>query len=230
MANGLRDRELRSSHLLYRHGFAPLAAASFFAMALLAARLAYSGQPTHANLAWNLFLAWLPYLFALAAHRLRRRTLAALPLAALWLLFLPNAPYLLTDLIHLRPTAEVPRLYDAAMLLAFALAGIMLGLHSLYVMQRPVRATLGNAAAWLFALVVAVLSGWGVYIGRFLGWNSWDALTNPRALTRDLLITLTEPHLLAKAMAFALLVAAVMAVAHFLLARPPQDAQPRQNA
>jgi uncharacterized membrane protein len=144
-------------------------------------------------LAWNLFLAWMPFLFASAAFALRRKLAAAAVLGLLWLLFLPNAPYLLTDLIHLRWVEGVPIWYDLSMFLSFAFSGLLLGMTSLNLMQSVVEERLGRPAGWLFVVAAMGLTGYGIYLGRFLRWNSWDVVTNPLGLAGDMLTMLRYP-------------------------------------
>lgn len=169
-------------------------------------------------LIWNLFLAWLPLLGALAAYNLnhlptRMRWLPILGFSVLWLLFLPNAPYLITDIIHLKPHSSVPLWYDLITLVAFAWTGSFLGLISLFLMQELVRRTIGRAASWLFVVGVMLLTGFGVYFGRFLRWNSWDALFRPASLLNELADGISHPldhlHTLAFAGLFTLLFSAV---------------------
>jgi uncharacterized membrane protein len=100
-------------------------------------------------------------------------------LAIPWLVFLPNAPYLVTDLVHLREGTPVPIWVDAAMLSAFAGAGLLLGAASLLQVTRLARELWGPIPAAALAIVVTGLVGVGIYIGRFLRWNSWDLATDP---------------------------------------------------
>jgi uncharacterized membrane protein len=173
----------------------PCLAASALAAALLVGR-GLMGAGGYGFLLWNLWLAWLPYLAALwadgMAARRARATWALLPAGALWLLFLPNAPYLMTDFVHLPGMAFV-WWWDVGTLLAFAWAGCLLGVASLQLMQGLVRERLGAALSWAFVLVSVGLSGVGIYLGRFLRWNSWDVFTSPRALAAELLALLTDP-------------------------------------
>ena len=169
---------------------------SFFTLALVIVRRIYSGQPIYFFLLWNLFLAWLPVAFAWLAHRMRRRPVPALIAAFMWLLFFPNAPYLLTDLVHLRAIPPVPLWYDLILLFTFAVLGLFLGLYSLHVMHGLIETYVGRLAGWLFVLAALGAGGWGVFIGRFLRWNSWDLLTRPSALLYDILANLTEPRTL----------------------------------
>ncbi len=205
----------------YRRQLAVLASLGFataLCLGLLALRAWYYGATTHRWLGWNLFLAWLPALGAFAAYNLnhwltRFRWLPIIGLSTLWLLFLPNAPYLITDIIHLKPQRGVPIWYDLITLVAFAWTGLFLGLVSLFMMQMLVRRAVGNAASWLFALCALTLVGFGVYFGRFLRWNSWDVLFHPTNILSDMLEGLLNPfaylHTIAFAGLFALLLIAV---------------------
>jgi uncharacterized membrane protein len=177
---------------------ASLVFASFVCLLLLAVRAVYARRLSHEGLAWNLFLAWIPMLSALIVYNLsktRRRTawLLILPCLAFWLLFFPNAPYILTDILHLRPQPQVPLWYDLIMLVAFAWTGAFLGFVSLYLMQGLVRRRVGTAASWIFTLGVLAAGGFGVYLGRFPRYNSWDALMNPTTLAHDILSHLRHP-------------------------------------
>jgi uncharacterized membrane protein len=176
---------LRSSRQL--GVIASLVFASLVCALLLGARIAYAWNGDYVGLAWNLFLAWLPLLIALLAYRFHRRSSRSSwalvgVCAFLWLLFLPNAPYLLTDIIRLRPRGNVPIWYDLILVIGFAWTGTLLGLASLYLMQQIVRRRAGTAVSWLFAVVVVALSGFGVYLGRFPRYNSWDLFTSPLEL------------------------------------------------
>jgi uncharacterized membrane protein len=187
----------RVHRFLARRLFYPAVAASGLAVGLLAARI-LMGAHGYTFLVWNLFLAWLPYLAALAASALAipaRRPLLTAPMAlagAIWLLFLPNAPYIMTDFVHL-PGMRFVWWYDVGTLLAFAWAGCILGVASLHLMRGVVRARFGDRASWAFVLVCVGLSGVGIYLGRFLRWNSWDVLTSPRLLAHELAAVLSDP-------------------------------------
>ncbi|NTV63021.1 MAG: DUF1361 domain-containing protein, partial [Oscillochloris sp.] len=109
-----------------------------------------------------------------------------------WMLFLPNAPYIMTDFIHFGEFG-LPWWYEVGMLLAFAWAGCLLGVASLFIMQRIVHERLGVLMSWLFVFASCGLSGLGVYLGRFLRWNSWDVLFSPHSIVDDIIHLLSDP-------------------------------------
>ena len=169
--------------------FAALAVCSAFVVALIALRVERTGANSHGWLVWNLFLAWIPFVLALVvydAHGRGTRPLRLLPFAVLWLLFLPNAPYIVTDYVHLQAADGIPLWYDILVITGAAWTGLMLGLLSLFLMHAVARSLVGAAAAWCGVIAVLGLCSVGIYLGRVLRWNSWDALVRPRALLADM--------------------------------------------
>jgi uncharacterized membrane protein len=168
-------------HLVY-----PLVLSTLLCAILIATRVALSSSRNYGFLVWNLFLAWLPYLFSLWIVVLRRvrpgtRRGIILP-GVLWVLFLPNAPYIMTDfghLLHLRP---FPLMYDVVLIFAFAWTGLLLGLTSVHLLEVEVRRVWGRMAGAGFVVGSAALTGTGIYLGRFLRWNSWDVVHRPTEL------------------------------------------------
>jgi uncharacterized membrane protein len=169
-----------------------LAAVSAIAMGLVATRMLVTHSVRHGYLAWNLFLAWLPLFFCLAAVQALRthgeRHWKFWALAVTWLLFLPNAPYIFTDLTHLGPRGRPTFWVDLVMIVMTAWTASLLGFVSLYVMQTLVARRYGWVIGWVFAIVVSGLVGLGVYIGRFLRWNTWDVLVNPLGIASDMFL------------------------------------------
>lgn len=170
---------------------------SVLACALLAARVAFTDSRRLLFLPWNLFLAWVPFGIALATEELARRIppgkgRLVLP-AGLWLLFLPNAPYILTDVVHLRASPLHLLTFDAGLILLFAAVALTLGLRSLAIMHQLVEVRIHRAAAWTFVGFVLVLTGTGVWMGRVVRLNSWDVFTHPLAAARRVLAALESP-------------------------------------
>jgi uncharacterized membrane protein len=193
---------------------AAVVAASALALALYAYRWTLAGGDLD-YLVWNLFLAWIPWVAAHAVARARSR-LACAAAGAVWLLFLPNAPYLVTDLVHLQPRPPVPASFDVLLFASFALAGCALAWGSLDAVHARLARALGRASAAVAVAGVLLLTGFGVYLGRFERWNSWDLLARPRGVLADAAAALADPRALAFSAAFAAFVAA----GYLLVAQP----------
>jgi uncharacterized membrane protein len=215
---------------LKTHFFYPLALATGLALGMYAGRFLLSGYHiTYLFLPWNIFLAWTPYLFSLGAAAVARRWprawLLLIPLGILWLLFFPNAPYLVTDFLHLRQRGSIPLWYDTILLAAFAWSGCFLGVASLNIMQRLIRRYLGRWLSWLFVAGAVFGSGLGTYIGRFERWNSWDLLIHPRSIVISTMINLINPFGNIRFLGFTLLFTAFFLVCYltFFSIRPGDD-------
>lgn len=184
-------------HFSLHHALYPLLLSSLLACGLLAGRLYFTRHWTYIFMAWNLFLAWIPYGVSLGLALLgqspSRRWLLLWGLGLVWLVFLPNAPYLVTDLMHLRPRDPMPFWYDLGLFAVFAWTGLFLTVFSLRAMQRLVAARAGRVVSWLFVAGVLGLNGVGVYIGRFLRWNSWDLLLHPQTILAQMTGRLANP-------------------------------------
>ena len=178
--------------------FGLLAGASVFCVALLRLRATLTGSIHYSFLIWNLFLAWIPFGIAYVTYTtsIKRRWLyAVIPVSAfLWLIFFPNAPYILTDFQHLSYAgSDIPVWYDVILLIWFSFTGLFLGMVSLFLMQEIVRREFGRWFGWGFVVLVAALTTVGIYMGRFLRWNSWDILGNPGGLAQFTLYYLINP-------------------------------------
>src|SRR6266478_2578674 len=162
-----------------------ITALMFWSTCLIALRVERTGSRYYLFLIWNLFLAGIP-LVASTGLRLARHCRLPLTIQAgcfgFWLLFLPNAPYILTDLLHLTAKSPVPAWFDLALLLSCAGTGLLLGYLSLLDVHDIVAQNLGKAIGWVVALSSLLLTGFAIYLGRFLRWNSWDVLVRPTML------------------------------------------------
>lgn len=184
-ANGPADHEHPGYPQPVGRGFAlivlSLLAASVLAIGTLVAQIQATHDHRYTFLLWNLFLAWVPLIAAALAFVLARRGVGPLvvALAVVWLLFFPNAPYVLTDFIHLHGNGPSPLWYDALMLSSFAWTALMLGFASLYLIHAIVGQRAGAAAGWVVVVCVLGLASFGVYLGRFARFNSWDIVSRP---------------------------------------------------
>ena len=179
-----------------RMGSTSFVQSSALAVTLLAARIGWTRERVYAFLLWNLMLAWVPYVCAAALRSLHQRgvrTRALVPLFVVWLVFLPNAPYLVTDFIHLRWRDGAPLWFDAVMLASYAWAGVGLGAASLRICSSIVRARRGPWTAAAFVAISGLATGFGIYLGRFVRLNTWDAATRPLTVLENALSPLAHP-------------------------------------
>jgi uncharacterized membrane protein len=197
-----------------------LFAGSLFCIALVLVRNVHTGDANFRYLIWNLFLAWIPFALAVFVYDRWRRRGAGVTLFALgglWLLFFPNAPYIATDFVHLQHDPLAPFWYDAVTIAAFAWMGVLLGFGSLYLMQTVVRQWRGPVVGWIFALVAIALGSLGIYLGRFLRLNSWDALEHPSVIPRIAHAVARDPFAYQEAIAVTVLFTVTLTFAYFLL-------------
>jgi uncharacterized membrane protein len=171
-----------------------LGAASALCVSLSVFRVIHSARLTHAYLIWNLFLAWMPVFLALLAWKYKDSKIKRFGFSGAWLLFLPNAPYLVTDLIHLRERPPVPFWFDAVLFQSYIGVGLLLTFVSLSWMQSLVTHLYNRRISWIFILSAIGLSGFGIYLGRVQRWNSWDILINPLNLMSDIFQHLLPPR------------------------------------
>ncbi len=219
------------------HGavFVLLGLGSVMCIALVLGRTVYSHTAHFQFLVWNLFLAWIPLLLAEAIYWIADRggshaRLILLPAALVWLLFFPNAPYIVTDLVHLGFFHDnVPDWFDAMLIAWYAWTGLLLGIVSLRLMQEIVARARGSKAGWVFVVIVTGAGSVGIYVGRFLRWNSWNLFQAPFSLADTGWDRVNRPDaaelMLGFAILFALLFLFVYAVVYLLA--PPRGGEAR---
>jgi uncharacterized membrane protein len=198
------DKVLR--YLQSNSKFALLALVSASSLALLLFRIAATQNLGFIFMIWNLFLAWVPlfYIKWVWEREINRPAPILLLLVHLniWLLFFPNAPYIITDLLHLRATPEHMIWYDAIMIFTFAVAGFLTGLYSIRIVHRLLTRRFNQYVAWLMVSFSMFLSGFGVFLGRYGRWNSWDIISQPTALFRAILHNMRDPFAIKHTLTF----------------------------
>ncbi len=177
---------------------------------------AMTRSTTFLFLGWNLFLAWIPYTLSLLLPKLPSRWLAV-PLLAVWLVFLPNAPYIVTDLMHVHYRTGIPLWFDMMMIFSFAWTGLMLGLISIMDVQFYLEKHLGKRPAAAITAGVIGLCAFGVYVGRYQRWNSWDLLHEPYQLFWDMASVLVNPMNNLGTLGLAAVMAGVLGIGYLTL-------------
>jgi uncharacterized membrane protein len=190
-----------------------LTASMCFSCGLVVLRMIHSHSLLFVWMIWNLFLAYIPYkLSGWLCRRLdrptRSRPLFIVAVCLVWLLFIPNSFYMLTDLFHLYDSRSlrIPAWYDLALIFSFAWNGLLLGVLSLRQMERLLETRQLASVLFgrrlqvplpyptaLFVYPVIGLSAFGVYTGRYLRYNSWDILSNPFQLVEDIAYMIIHP-------------------------------------
>lgn len=167
-----------------------------FSVCLVLIRVRQTNFVTYYFLIWNLFLAAVPLCIAYAMYAWvgEKQRVAFYTLAALWFVFYPNAPYIITDFIHLKSRHNIPLWFDALLLFTFAWNGFVGGLISVRYFQLTALRFWPRWLAWGAILFVFVTASLGVYLGRFLRWNSWDILSNPLPLLGDVFDRIANPQ------------------------------------
>lgn len=161
---------------------------------LLMIRLKVTHSFFYLFLVWNLFLAIIP--FSISAYLKEKNNLSKAALiiwSLIWLLFIPNAPYMVTDLVHLRLSPLSIICFDILMILLFALTGLFSFYVSVSDMKILVENHLNISIPKYIQIALLFLVSFGVYLGRFLRFNSWDLIKNPLLLSHDIMVIVLSP-------------------------------------
>jgi uncharacterized membrane protein len=158
---------------------------TLFSVTLLTYRIIKSEGLSYIFLAWNLFLALIPWWISNYLKQNKSLQLKHVPLFGIWLLFIPNSPYILTDLFHLRPRPHLPLWFDLVLVLSFALIGMIVFLKSLKDMLSILKVYVSPMLFTLVTPVIFWLISFGLYLGRYLRFNSWNVVNHPFQLMRQ---------------------------------------------
>ncbi|HEX5024462.1 MAG TPA: DUF1361 domain-containing protein [Agriterribacter sp.] len=153
---------------------------------MIAARVAFTGNMYGLFLVWNLFLAWVPFAVSIAlCTKVNVKAWIQYLLFALWLLFFPNAPYIITDFFHLIERPPVPLWYDLIIMFLASWNGLLLGLISLFYVEQFLQTKFNTRMVNQIVYTCMILCAFGVYAGRYLRWNSWDIILGPGEIFND---------------------------------------------
>lgn len=198
---------------------------SAVSVVLFATRAAASGSTRYSFLIWNLFLAWIPLGLAITiSQRLRRYPWSnpgTIVVTLLWLGFLPNSFYIISDFVHVHATGEISTLFDSAMITSFAFNGLILGIMSLYILHKQLVKRIFATAGHAIVAGILLLCSFAIYLGRYLRWNTWDIIIDPAGLLFDvsdrLINPVAHPRTFSTTATFFLLLGSIYAVAYNLV-------------
>lgn len=171
-----------------------LIAMTLFCIAISVTRSLITDTKVFLFLNWNLFLALIPFTISslMLVYNLNRK-LPVILLIITWILFFPNSPYILTDLFHLRLNGSAPIWFDLVLILSFAWTGLVYGLISLMDIEKHLAAYLNKKLVNSLIISFLFLASFGIYLGRYLRWNSWDIISTPLGLTGNILDRFLNP-------------------------------------
>lgn len=234
-AVSLPVRVLKLHRFLVAHAFYPLLVCTMLGCSFLAVRAYMLGYLQYRFLVWNVFLAWVPYGCSLLAIRLdetrargRDHSIKAIVWLT-WLAMFPNAPYIITDIVHLWEIRSFTWWFDVGMVITFALSGCFLGIISLRIMHDLVRPRLGAVGGWIFVTIVTMLSGFGVYLGRFQRFNSWDILTKPHRVFAQIFRGVIDPLSHPRTWGVTLMFGALMLVTYIMFVSAARATEPSSS-
>ena len=169
----------------------------FSSLSLFLLRFLATGTLRYWFLMWNLLLSVMPLCFALLLDNnfKNNRWLSGknLLFTILWLSFLPNSFYIISDLIHLRSTGEISVLFDAVLITSFVICGLVFGMMSVYIIHKQLLNRLSPLRSNLLISAVLLLSSFAIYLGRYLRWNSWDVALSPAGIIYDVSDRIINP-------------------------------------
>ena len=167
---------------------------SLFSILLTIVRGAVTGRTEFLFLWWNLFLAFVPWSIAtlITVREIRNRWVLSVLLVC-WIVFFPNAPYILTDFVHLRPSWGAPLWFDLMLILSFAFAGMLYGFVSLHILEARFLSRFSKLWGGVISAGLIYLSCFGIYLGRFLRWNSWDLVDDFGPIMSDVFARIADP-------------------------------------
>ncbi|KRF06544.1 hypothetical protein ASG89_18995 [Paenibacillus sp. Soil766] len=140
---------------------------------------------------WNLFLAWIPLVLSSLVYLIYKRSkvksIFLVLLGMLWLLFFPNSPYVITDLIHLTVKKDLYATngiigfaywIDFVVIHLFTWTSLLLGAFSTYQIQYVLMSLFNKTISWCFVMITSIAGGYGILLGREYRLNSWEAITD----------------------------------------------------
>ncbi len=188
-----------------------------FNFMLLAVRVLYTWQVSYTFYVWNTVLAVMPLLFSSKLQHMNTLKGKAVLLLAGWLVLFPNAPYLVTDILHYYPRPPVPKWFDLLLVTSGAWNGMLLGIVSLLQVEAYLSKHLKPHKVQRVLWLCMLLCGYGVYVGRYVRLNSWDVVTNPDTVLYTCGTHVLQPHVHLQVWVFTLLFAAMFAMVYYTI-------------
>lgn len=194
-----------------------------FIALLISFRIFYSGTIRYIFMSWNIFLAWIPYILSayFTQYQHKQKWKQAF-LFCSWLLFFPNALYIVTDLVHLRTESTMPWWYDTILIFSAAFVGLLMAIVSLLRAESFLSTMVPKKTMFFLMPLILFISSFGVYLGRFQRWNSWDVVGNPLSLAYDIASKIINPFDHYKVWVITLLFTAIYSLLFYFIKLMPR--------
>ena len=170
---------------------------SFLALVFFLFDVIYYHSSQYYYLLWNLFLAWIPLLLSFYLKKILAKkawsSYEAMFVSLLWVLFIPNSFYMLSDYIHLNNFTGNNLLFNITFFSEIIITALMLGFFSVRIIEFEIKNRFSKVWSRLIIALIFLISSFGIYVGRDLRWNSWDIFINPGALLLDVFNHLSNP-------------------------------------
>lgn len=193
-----------------------------FTLALLLVRGAYTESLTYFFYPWNLFLAMVPLFFSGLLLKQKKLNYKSILLLGIWLLFLPNAPYLVTDIFHFFERPPVPTWFDLMLVVSGAWNGILLCMLSLFRVERFLKRVYQPGFINVLMFLLLIPCGYGIYIGRYLRYNSWDLFTDPIGIIKTSTHHIHHPFQSLNVWLFTFVFAMFLGIVYFTIKKLPR--------
>ncbi len=155
---------------------------------MLTIRIIVTSNYTYIFLIRNLLLTWIPLALSLILIKFYTKKIIKITAGFIWIIFYPNAPYMITDFIHYRIFFN--KWYDFLMISLSIFTGVLTGFLALLLLQKLIEVNFGKLNGWKFVILINISSSYGIYLGRFIRLNSWEIITNPYKLINGILNSL----------------------------------------
>ncbi len=149
--------------------------------------IAYSGFSFRGGiiyLVWNLFLAWVPYIISSNFIKKEISLRKIIPIFLVWMIFFPNAPYLVTDIIHTVSSHPNVLWFESLLFFFYGWVGLLLAMLSLSHIHSYLKKHFSKIKSEISIFIICLISSFGIYLGRYERWNSWDLFLNPLGLMK----------------------------------------------
>jgi uncharacterized membrane protein len=188
-----------------------------FTMVLLAVRIIRTAQLNYIFFAWNLFLAIIPFVISSKLLKQDSMKFKSIVMLLCWLLFFPNAPYIITDIFHFKERPPMALWYDLLLVTSAAWNGLIIGIISLLQVEKFLHRHIQKR--WVHVMVVCclLLCSFGIYLGRFLRFNSWDIITDPLDLYHSISYRLFNPFSNVRTWSFTMLFGGMLWLIYFTI-------------